>query len=327
MHPNTVFQNLTESNFQAVKDNLKQRFTLINKAIQKGTKEAFEIDTKEGKINFIFYNKGTFMIQASPSNTIYVSIVDEISKSISKQPTKKIVQTFLKGESDLICDYYVGCDEAGAGETFGSMFLGCAIIPKKNLERIQAKIKGKNIRELTKYEVHQTYNEISSLFSSEIKIYQASKMGDGLKNILLDRGYIEIITKIIEGKSQLSVVIDDYGVKDELKYFSNSLKDKGIEVIITHKADEQYTACKAASLIARKARLEEIDENNEKHSFVNEAGQKISPGAGSASNENTKKYLIEFRKKFPNKEYPLFVRRKWRNVKDTDKNLYQKKLS
>jgi len=105
LHSNTVFPDLSENNFQTVKDILKQRFTLINKAIQKGTKEAFEIDTKEGKINFIFYNKRTFMIQASPSNTIYVSIVDEISKSISKQPTKKIVQTFLKGESDLICDY------------------------------------------------------------------------------------------------------------------------------------------------------------------------------------------------------------------------------
>jgi len=318
LNSNTVFEDLSEKDFQMVKDNLKQKFNLTTKPIKKGTKEAFVINTTEGGINFTYYTKGKLMIQASPTNTIYVSIVDEISKSISKQPSKKIVQTFLKNESDLICDYYVGCDEAGAGESFGSMFLGSAIVPKKNLERIQAEIKGKNIRELTKYEILQTYNKISDLFSSEIKTYQASEPGEGTKNTLLDKGYIELITKIIEGKSKLSIVIDDYGVKDEFKEFSNSLKAKGIEVIIIHKADERYTACKVGSLVARKARLEEIDDNNEKYSFVNEAGQKISPGAGSAANENTAKYLIEFRKKFPTSDFPPFVRMKWKNVKEID---------
>ncbi len=327
MNPNTVFKNVYERNFEALKDDLKLRFRLTDKAIQKGTKEAFEIDTNEGKINFTLYNNRTLMVQASPTNTIYASLVDDVSKFVSKEPTKKTVQTFLKEESDLICDYYVGCDEAGAGESFGSMFLGCVIISKKNLERIQAFLKGKNIRELKKYEILQIHNKISGLFASKIKIYQASEIDEGSKNTLLDRGYIEIITKIIEGKSKLSVVIDDYGVKRELKEFCNSLKMKGAEVIIIHKADEQYTACKAASLIARKARIEEIDQNNEKYSFVNEADEKIIPGAGSASNENTKRYLMEFKKKFSNKEYPPFVRRKWKNVKDADKDRFQHKLS
>jgi len=327
LHSNTVFPDLTESDFQIVKDYLNKSFTLINKATPQGAKQAFDIETKEGKTSFIFYNKGKLMIQASPTNTIYASIVNEITKSISKQPTKKKVQTFLKDESDLISDYYVGCDEAGAGETFGSMFLGCASISKPNLERIQVFLKGRNIRELTKSEVFQIYDKISGLFASKIKIYQASEIDEGSKNTLLDRGYIEIITKIIEGKSKLSVVIDDYGVKRELKEFCNSLKMKGAEVIIIHKADEQYTACKAASLVARKARIEEIDQNNEKYSFVNEAGEKIIPGAGSASNENTKRYLMEFKKKFSNKEYPPFVRRKWKNVKDVDKDRFQHKLS
>jgi len=327
LDPNTVFKNVFEKNFEALKDDLKLRFRLTEKAIRKGTKEAIEIDTNEGKINFTLYNNRTLMVQARPTNTIYASIVDDVSKFVSREPTKKKVQTFLKDESDLISDYYVGCDEAGAGETFGSMFLGCASISKPNLERIQVFLKGRNIRELTKSEVFQIYDKISGLFASKIKIYQASEIDEGSKNTLLDRGYIEIITKIIEGKSKLSVVIDDYGVKRELKEFCNSLKMKGAEVIIIHKADEQYTACKAASLIARKARIEEIDQNNEKYSFVNEAGEKIIPGAGSASNENTKRYLMEFKKKFSNKEYPPFVRRKWKNVKDADKDRFQHKLS
>ena len=120
-----------EKNFEALKDDLKLRFRVVEKAKQKGTKEAFEIDTNEGKINFTLYNNKTLMVQSSPTNTIYASIIDEVSEFVSKEPTKITVKTPLKGESELISDYYVGCDEAGAGETFGSMFLGCIIISKQ----------------------------------------------------------------------------------------------------------------------------------------------------------------------------------------------------
>ena len=90
MNSNTVFPIFSEIEFQGIKEKLKQKFSLVSKPIKQGTQEAFEIDTPEGKINFIYYKKGKLMIQASPTNSIYVSIVNEINKTSSKLVAKKI---------------------------------------------------------------------------------------------------------------------------------------------------------------------------------------------------------------------------------------------
>ena len=124
------------------------------------------------------------------------------------------------------------------------MFLGCAIISQDNLKKICNIIRGKNIRELTSNEINYIYNEISNLFNSEIKTYSASEIDAGLKNQLLDVGYIELINRILDGKSKVSVVIDDYGIQDELKKFLTSLESQGIEDIAIKKADDKNTECK-----------------------------------------------------------------------------------
>jgi len=324
LNSNTVFPYLDGDEFQAVKDKLKQRFSLVNKAIPQGALESFEINTPEGKINFKYYKKGKLMLQSSPSNSVYASIVDEIINTFSKVPDKKI-EVIPKKENELTSDYYIGCDEAGAGETFGSMFLGCAIISQNNFKKIYNIIRGKNIRELTSNEINYIYNEISNLFNSEIKTYSASEIDAGLKNQLLDVGYIELINRILDGKSKVSVVIDDYGIQDELKKFLTSLESQGIEVIAINKADEQYTACKIASLIARKARIKEI-ENINKTDFLESqtSNELILPGSGAPSNPNTARYLIEYRKKFPALEFPSFVRKKWKNVVEIETKFSRK---
>jgi len=326
LNSNTVFPYLSGVEFQAVKDNLKQRFSLVTKTIQKGTLEAFEIVTPEGKINFKYYKKGKLMIQSSPSNSVYASIVDEITNSFSKVLDNKI-EVIPKKENELTSDYYIGCDEAGVGETFGSMFLGCAIISQDNLKKICNVIRGKNIRELTSNEINYIYNEISNLFNSEIKTYSASEIDAGSKNQLLDGGYIELINRILDGKSKASVVIDDYGIRDEMKKFVTSLESQGIEVIAINKADEQYTACKIASLIARKARIKEI-ENINKTNFLESqtSNELILPGNGSPSNPNTARYLIEYRKKFLTLEFPSFVRKKWKNVVEIETKFSRKNV-
>lgn len=89
LNSNTVFPDMTIAEFRNVKDRLKQRFSLIKKPTQQGTIEAFAIDSQEGKISFQYFEKGKLMIQSSPSNSEYSSIVDEISKSFSKYSNKQ----------------------------------------------------------------------------------------------------------------------------------------------------------------------------------------------------------------------------------------------
>jgi len=310
--PNTLFENLNVDDYTKIVNELKSRFTLTTRPIQQGTREAFTIKTTEGKINFTYYNNGKFMIQSSPTNTVYCTITQDISKLFSTTPFEKEERIPIE-ESELISDYYIGCDEAGAGESFGSMFLGCAIIHKQNLESICDIIKGKNIRHLTHKEIKHTFNAISDLFESKIKIISSHEVDSGSKNILLDRGYIELLDNATKDKSKISIVIDDYGVRHELKRFVDTLGDT--TVIIKNKADEEYTACKVASLVARKARMEEIEHINNTNALVdNDTKEMIVPGSGAASNEMTEKYLMEYRKRFPDAEFPPFVRKKWANI-------------
>ena len=80
MKPYRVFPNVRESEFQYLKGTLKERFRLIDKPAQLGTKEALQIDTPDGKITITYYNNRKLMIQSSSSNPEYVWLENEISK-------------------------------------------------------------------------------------------------------------------------------------------------------------------------------------------------------------------------------------------------------
>ena len=314
MDPNTVFEGINDSQFSEIKKILDSQFKYKITDPQQGVKESLVISTTEGNVSLTYYSKGKVLLQSSPSNSVYAKLVEDLANMLSIGPTKKI-EVIPKEESELISDYYLGCDEAGAGESFGSMFLGCAIIHKNNLETICNIVKGRNIRELSKQEINQIFNAIKEKFDFDIKIFSPSEIDDNSKNVLLDRGYIDLITKKLGDKSKVSVVIDDYGIRHELTHYVNELKKQGIEVIVKNKADEQYTACKIASLVARKSRMAEIEQINNTNALVDEQTQEmVVPGSGAASNSMTEQYLAMYRKKLPDAEFPAFVRKKWSNI-------------
>ncbi len=51
------------------------------------------------------------------------------------------------------------------------------------------------------------------------------------------------------------IAIDDYGIGSELKDYIKTIEKDDVKVIVKHKADEEYTACKIASLGARDLRV------------------------------------------------------------------------
>ena len=151
-------------------------------------------------------------------------------------------------------------------------------------------------------------------------------MDETSKNTLLDQKYEELLVDTISGKEKkLCVIIDDYGIKRGLKSFLDKLHSRGNVVIVENKADEKYVACQAASVVARKERLEEIRTLNKKFSVQDESGKIIYPGSGNASNPQTTDYLEAFMKLNPSKDLPPFVRRKWSNVKKLLKSMITEK--
>lgn len=78
-----VCPNVRESEFQNLKGFLKERYSLNNKSIQPGTKEAFEVGTPNGKITITYYENGKLMVQSSPSNPDYELLVNDIIEYFS----------------------------------------------------------------------------------------------------------------------------------------------------------------------------------------------------------------------------------------------------
>ena len=323
MKSNEVFE-VSLDKYPDIKRDITKKFKINSKQSSSDSiTDLFEIMTKEGKITFTLYKTNKLMIQASLNNQDFIEIVNGISDSLSTI-AKKSNTVSPSEEHKLEFDYYVGCDEAGRGETFGSLFLGCALIKKENLKLIEDTINNKNIRKLNKSNIEIINTNLKSNYDFLSKEYSPKEIDKYSLNILLDKGYKELLSQIIDNNRNLMIAIDDYGIGSELKNYIKIIEREDVKVIVKHKADEEYTACKIASLGARSLRVKEIEKLDKEFFLIEETtGEKIFPSTGSSSNSNTKKYLEIFRKQNPTLEFPSFVRKKWTNVKLIDR-IYSK---
>ena len=318
-----TFKNISPSVYQGIKDfiKLKYKIKVLEKTLP-GLEESFDISSESIKAHY--YTKGKLLFQSSPTNKAYAKLVSDIGIKFSLNTLDEIKQKPTVVTSNA--KFFVGCDEAGAGETFGSMFLGCVIVDAENLKNIEQILNIQNIKELNEYEILEKYDKIKKYCEiSKIKC-EASEIDETSKNTLLDQKYGELLSEAISGKEKLCVIIDDYGIKRGLKQFLKNLESKGNVVIVEHKADEKYPACQAASIVARKERFEELQNLNNKFNVQDESGKIIYPGSGNAANPQTAEYLEAFMNLYPSKDLPPFVRRKWSNVKKLLKKNSQKTL-
>ena len=306
-----IFQNISDSIYQEIKNLIKSKYQIqVSVKTMPGLEESFDILDKSIKIHY--YTKEKLLFQSSSSNKAYAKLISDIDDKFSLNSLDPIEQNSLTMLSDM--KYFVGCDESGAGETFGSIFLGCVVVDVENLKNLQQIFDNPNIKELEEYEILDKYDKIKKYCEIFENKCEASEIDKTNKNMLLDQKYEELIGNAISGKEKLGVIIDDYGIQRGLKSFFDKLRSKENEVIVETKADEKYAVCQAASVVARKERLEEMRNINNEFELRDESGKIIYPGSGNAGNPQTEKYLEVFKKRHPSKDLPPFVRRKWSNV-------------
>ena len=307
-----TFKNISPSVYQEIKNFINSRYKIrVSEKTLPGLAESFDILFESIKVHY--YTKGKLLFQSSPTNKTYANLIPEIDRKFSLNSLDEIEQESIDVPSDL--KYFVGCDESGTGETFGSIFLGCVVVDAGNLKNIQRIFDNPNIKELEEYEILEKYDKIKKYCEIFENKCEASEIDERNKNTLLDQKYKELIGNAISGKEKLGVIIDDYGIQRGLKSFLDRLRSEGNTVIVETKADEKYAVCQAASVVARKERLEEIRNINEEFGVQDEDGKIAYPGSGNAGNPQTEKYLEAFKKLYPSKDLPPFVRRKWSNVK------------
>ena len=128
----------------------------------------------------------------------------------------------------------------------------------------------------------------------------------------------EIINRINKGFSKIKVIIDcpSAGIEKWTNYLKTRIKNlSNLEIICEHKADQNYVAVSAASIIAKSVREKEMDKLKKKY------GDQI--GSGYTSDPLTQKFLEKNALKF---EDEGIFRKTWITWKNASQKLIQRKL-
>jgi ribonuclease HIII/DNA-directed RNA polymerase subunit RPC12/RpoP len=322
MNSNFVFVVQEEEKYKKFKENLSLKYAINSIEIkQKSLKDIFYINTPYGKITFSYFINGKLVIQGSPTSPILQEINNQVSK-IFQTFKKEKVQLSVIDLKTIDKEFFIGLDEAGVGETFGSMFLGKAIISKENLLKLAAIKKPTNVKKYDRNGILNLHSLGKKFFIFSLKKFSAYSIDMENKIDLLDQGYIELLKESEKILPDSCVIIDDYGLGFRMLNFVEDLKRKGTKVIILQKADEAYLPAMFASVIARKARLTEMEKIMKDNILVDqETSEKIYLGSGGASDPLTEKWLRTYRKLYPYSDFPPFVRRKWKNVQKIESEI------
>ncbi|HNZ52033.1 MAG: Ribonuclease HII [Candidatus Diapherotrites archaeon ADurb.Bin253] len=220
-------------------------------------------------------------------------------------------------------DFILGIDEAGKGPVIGPMVIaGCLI--DTSIEREFKRLGIKDSKELTPKRREFLANIVREKAETfEIIVVHPKEIDKSLNsgmnlNNLESRKIAEIINKINKGYKKIKVVIDcpSVGVTkwvDALKMKINNLSN--LEITCEHKADKNYVAVSAASILAKSIREKEMNILREKY------GDEI--GSGYTSDPATIHFL-ELHADNP-KNASIF-RKTWETWKKASEKLTQKKL-
>jgi len=204
---------------------------------------------------------------------------------------------FIKSVAEIFQMKVVGIDEAGKGPVIGPMVVCGVLCEESNLSKLKKagvkdskKLKPERRRELA--EVIKKFCKICLIKITPEEIDRSDNIND-----LLRESYVKIIEKLDPDL----VIVDSPDVKPErLKEFLERMTGK--KVISKHKADEEFVAVAAASIVAKVERDAEIDRLKREYGDF---------GSGYASDPKTIKFLEEWIKRG---KIPPIVRRRWRTV-------------
>jgi len=328
---NYDFENVGADSFLKIKE------LLVKYSPQKSNTpyciESFSINNDGEKITVNYYTSKKLMFQSNPDSEWFHKTVAEIvaTSGIKIIVKKEADNITILNESNITKKWFIGVDESGTGESFGSMFLGCACISKDDIDDLKSFVGKKDIKRMEHIAIHNLMNDVRDKFGHKVgfyvKTFTAQTIDDHSKNKLLDKGYCELISKIEVPPEDLCIIVDDYGIGYELQQLLNKYKANGSLIIVQSKADEHYISCMLGSLKARHSRLNEMEYLSKENILIDpDSGNKVVFVTGSASNIEVENWIRTYRRLCPYSDFPYFVRRKWKNIQELD-NKYPKQKS
>jgi ribonuclease HII len=213
----------------------------------------------------------------------------------------------------LIC----GIDEAGRGPVIGPLIIAGVLIQKEK----ESLFKEKGVKD-SKLLSHKKRCELAEFIKRNADDYYIIEIGaeeidaavDG-ENKSYNLNWLEAdkAIEIIKKLEPDAAIIDcpSPNIKKYKAYIQERVGDD-IQLIVEHKADVNYVACSAASILAKCRREECIEELKKKYGDF---------GPGYMSNPTTQKFLKENWEK-----HPELFRKSWSSWKNHQSEKKQKKL-
>lgn len=212
----------------------------------------------------------------------------------------------------------IGIDEAGRGPVIGPLVISGIIIDKKH-EPLLAKWGVRDSKLLTTEKRNAIAKKLRE-FKHHVEIIHPLEI-DKSTNI----NYLEaiktamIINKLNENiEEEIEVIVDCPSVNIKLwkRYVERFIiKKSNINLVCAHKADKNFLAVAAASIISKEKREEEISK------IKKEFGANFN--SGYASDPETLQFIEQ---NINNPRFLEIIRFSWKTVKDIRKNKEQRKL-
>ena len=212
----------------------------------------------------------------------------------------------------------LGLDEAGRGPVLGPMVIGGIVIPEKK-EKIVERMGVKDSKKITPKRRAVLSRKLTKMFDYELVEISAREI-DLMRAKGINLNQIEKIAmkQIIRKLDSDKIIIDALDVKEgRLQEEMQEYAGPNREVLAEHKADENYLAVGAASIIAKYRRDQIIDEIN--RTYIRATKNRNGIGSGYPSDPKTKEFL----KQYTYDEMPEFVRRSWgtvQKIKEVEEN-------
>jgi ribonuclease HII len=207
----------------------------------------------------------------------------------------------------------LGIDEAGRGPVIGAMIMAGVMIEEGDEHLLEGSKDSKMLAHPVRLELDKKIRENAEHMVIEIS---PQEIDDALASEDMNLNWLEAVkqAELINKMKPDKAIIDCPSVNlvAYKAYLKNLLDDKDIELIVEHKADENYITSSAASILAKVRREKIVSEIKEKYGET---------GSGYPADPNTKKFIVENWDKCPE-----IFRKSWSTYKKVVEDKGQKKL-
>ncbi len=169
----------------------------------------------------------------------------------------------------------LGVDEAGRGPVLGSLFIGGFMVEEEKLEEVE-NLGVKDSKKLSDKKRERLAEELREVGEPFLKEITASEIDDLREVMSLNEIEIQGFTDVIERSDADKIIVDlpepdgDRFIRKMKKELPSRFQDR--DFTAEHEADDNFPIVSAASIIAKSARENHVDELKSKYGYDFKSG-------------------------------------------------------